>query len=106
MPDEYRIIMQPEAISGMEDAYRWIRRESGSVEIADTWLDGIVDEINSLSFMPTRCHLAEENDAFDVELRVQLYGKRSGTYRILFTIDADAVHVIYVRHGARARLFP
>ena len=106
MPEHFRVILQPEAIAGIEEAYRWIRRESGSVEIADKWLDGLADEIDSLSTMPGRCHLAEENDAWDLEVRVLLYGKRTGIYRILFTIDADEVHVLHVRHGARARLFP
>ena len=34
-------------------------------------------------------------------MRVLLYGKRQGTYRILFSIRGDAVHVLTVRHAAR-----
>jgi mRNA-degrading endonuclease RelE of RelBE toxin-antitoxin system len=33
-----------------------------------------------------------------------LHGKRSGRYRVLFTIQDHVVHVLHVRHGKRARL--
>lgn len=33
-----------------------------------------------------------------------LFGKRLGIYRILFTIEADTVQVLTVRHAARRSL--
>lgn len=35
---------------------------------------------------PERCAFAQENAFFPEDIRQLLYGKRSGVYRILFTI--------------------
>ncbi|HZW33521.1 MAG TPA: hypothetical protein VFF52_22570 [Isosphaeraceae bacterium] len=37
-------------------------------------------------------------------MRVLLYGKRRGVYRVLFTIRGDTVHVLTVRHSAQRSL--
>jgi hypothetical protein len=60
----------------------------------------LLDKIYTLENLPTRCPIAPENDAFDVEVRQLLFGK----YRILFWIDGRIVRVLHIRHGARRRL--
>jgi hypothetical protein len=37
-------------------------------------------------------------------MRLLLYGKRHGVYRVLFTIQGNAVYVLTVRHSAQQRL--
>ena len=35
-----------------------------------------------------------------------LYGRRSGVYRALFTIEERTVHVLHIRHSAQEELRP
>lgn len=102
MTKDYRVIIEPEALAGIESAYEWI--QGYSPERASTWLNGLLDAIQSLSTMPLRCPLALENDYFEEEIRQLLYGKRGRVYRILFTIRDSEVHILFVRHSAQAPL--
>ena len=104
MTEEFHIILLPEAIDGIERAYQWI--ESASPQRAHKWAKGLMEAIYSLKIFPGRCPLAPENAVFNEEIRQHLYGKRGGVYRILFTIQKDAVHILYVRHSARQWVTP
>ena len=104
MPDEYRIILQPEAYEGMESAYRYI--EQDSPERAHQWATGLMEAINSLATFPARCPLAPENEFFPQEIRQLLYGKGRGTYRVLFTIKGTTVSILHIRHSAQQTLKP
>lgn len=95
---KYKVILTPEAIQQAEKAFRWI--EKRAPENAVRWYDRLLDKIYSLEDLPTRCSIAPENDAFDVEVRQLLFGN----YRILFWIDARAVRVLHIRHGARRHI--
>ena len=53
---------------------------------------------------PHRCPLAPEDDEFSFEVRQLLYGSKQHRYRILFTIHADLVVIIHIRHGRRRHL--
>lgn len=65
------------------------------------WFEGLKEAIASLSTFPHRCPLAPENRQFPFEVRQLLYGRRAHVYRILFTIQAETVVVLHVRHGRR-----
>jgi plasmid stabilization system protein ParE len=68
------------------------------------WFRKIKEAVNSLAEMPERCTLAPENAEFPFEVRQLLYGNKPHQYRVLFTIEADAVVVIHIRHGRRRHL--
>lgn len=99
MDERYQVILESEAVEGMENAYRFI--EADSAESAGRWFTGLIAAVESLSMFPNRCPIAPENDVFDVEIRQLLYGKRSQVYRILFTVEENVVHVLHIRHGAQ-----
>lgn len=101
---KYRVIIEPPARENIDHAYLWIAERDP--EAAVKWFNGLEAAIQTLEDFPQRCPLAEENKAFDVEIRQLVYGKRAGAYRVLFTIRQDAVHVLHVRHGRRRRLRP
>ena len=65
---------------------------------------GIRAKINTLKTSPHRCPVDPDSAAYGTEVRVLLYGKRQGVYRVLFTIRGDAVFVLTVRHSAQRRL--
>jgi plasmid stabilization system protein ParE len=68
------------------------------------WLEGLKDALDSLSQLPHRCPHAPESVVFPFEVRQLLYGRKSHQYRVLFTIDADTVIVLHIRHGRRLPL--
>jgi len=100
----YRVEITAAALADAEEAFLWIYRDSP--EKAMQWLNAALHAIGSLESYPGRCALAPENDAFEQEIRQLLYGKRSGVYRILFTISGDGVVILHIRHGARRWLKP
>ena len=101
MPASFEIGIHPLALQGIEDAVAYIS-EHHSPEKAAEWADKLFDAIDSLGSMPDRCPLAPENGKWgDEELRQLLFQEYPSTYRILFHIDQNRVHVLQVRHGAR-----
>lgn len=101
---KYHLVIQPPALDEIENAYLWIKAEAP--QSADHWFDGLMAKLETLKEFPERCGLAEENEYFEDEIRQLLYGRRGGVYRILFTIQGNAVHVLHVRHAARRPLDP
>ena len=99
---KYRVLIQPTAKAELREAYRWYCNESPLA--ASRWLDKLLETIASLRTHPERCTLAPENDAFEETIRQLLYGKKRGTYRILFTIKEGVVEVLHIRHAAREHL--
>ena len=98
---KFRIKLQPRAQAEIAEAYAWYLESSPAA--ARKWLDGLHEKILSLKENPGRYPLAPENDAFEEEIRQLLYGKRSGVYRVLYTVRADEreVSVLHIRHAAR-----
>jgi hypothetical protein len=58
-----------------------------------------------LKTSPQRCPIDPDSEVYGEQVRVLLYGKRRGVYRVLFTIRGDTVHVLTVRHSAQRSLF-
>jgi plasmid stabilization system protein ParE len=68
------------------------------------WFRKLREEIASLSELPHRCPLAPESQEFPFEVVRQLiYGQKPHLYRVRFTIEADTVVVLHLRHGRRRR---
>ena len=100
----YQLILQPPALNDLDEAYQWIKQRSP--EAAARWFNGFVNALNSLTTSPQRCGLAPENDMIEPEIRQLLYGRRSGTYRALFTITHKEIRILHIRHAARQTLTP
>lgn len=98
----YRVVVEPRAANDIEAAYHWIAFQAP--ENAVKWFNGLNDALATLEHFPERCPHAPEDDFYEIEIRQLFYGKRIGRYRILFTIVADIVHILHVRHGARRQL--
>ena len=81
----------------------WLLSEQAG-EAGLRWFLGLREAVASLSEIPRRCMLAPENKAFPFEVRQLLYGNRPHVYRILFTIEENAVIVLHIRHGRRLPL--
>jgi toxin ParE1/3/4 len=68
------------------------------------WFLTMEEAIAFLAELPMRCKLAAEDKAFPFEVRELLHGDRPHIYRILFTIEADTVYNLHIRHGRRITL--
>ena len=71
-------------------------------EAAKRWRTSILHRIGLLSVVPLKHGLAPEAYALGVSIRQTIHG----AYRILYTVEEDAIIVHGVRHGARRRLGP
>jgi plasmid stabilization system protein ParE len=100
----YRVIILPRANDDIRRAALWIRERSKTAAIALRWARGIRAKIATLKTNPTRCPVDPDSDAYGEEVRLLLYGKRRGVYRVLFTIQGETVYVLTVRHSAQQRL--
>jgi plasmid stabilization system protein ParE len=100
----YRVILQPRAERDIGEAARFLLGESRSAAQALRWVRGVRAKIDTLRANPGRCPVDPDSDAYGQEVRVLLFGKRRGVYRILFSIDGDVVQVLTVRHAVRRSL--
>jgi plasmid stabilization system protein ParE len=97
----YRVVFQPQADRDIQQAARWLRDQSASLPIALRWVRSLRAKIDQLKTNPRRCPIDPDSNAYGEEVRVLLYGKRRGTYRVLFTIRGDVVYIVAVRHAAQ-----
>jgi toxin ParE1/3/4 len=101
---KYKLIIQPSALADLDDAYRWIAEHSPAS--AARLFNGFVAALTSLETMPERCEMAAESRYVGVKVRQLLYGRRGGTYRVLYTVRGREVHVLHIRHAARDFMSP
>ena len=93
----YRVEITEPAQQNIQGAYDWLGAES--LRAANTWIDGLLETVESLDTFPLRCPLAPESTDHPEEIRQILYG----SYRILFSVRKLKVFVLHVRHGSRDR---
>jgi plasmid stabilization system protein ParE len=100
----YRVLVQPRAEREIRAAARWIEDQSRSPARALRWVRGLRAKIETLKTYPKRYPVDPDSDVYGEEVRVLLYGKRQGIYRVLDAIRGDTVHVLAGRHSARRSL--
>ncbi len=97
--EKYHVEITAAAEAELQDAYQRIQEDSPAR--AARWRKRLLEQTQRLETLPERCPLAPENVFFAEDIRQLLYGRRSGVYRILFTIEKNTVYVLHIRHGAR-----
>jgi plasmid stabilization system protein ParE len=102
---KYRIELAATAKADIRQQAQWLHEQASPAK-ADQWLGGLYKAIDTLQTRPLRCPVAAESDKFPEEIRELLHGRRRHKHRIIFTIRADTVYVLYVRHSARDELEP
>lgn len=95
---EYTLGAQEE----LEDSYRWIKERAP--QAAEKWLDELIGKVESLVENPLRHPIAPENEKFTREIRLMLFRKRRGQFRIYYTIEKQRVVILSVRRSARKPL--
>lgn len=87
----YRVDISLPALADAEEAYLWVKYQAP--ESAGNWYEGLMQAVFSLENFPTRCPIASESADLGSEVRQLIYGKRSTTYRILFSIEENLTTV-------------
>jgi plasmid stabilization system protein ParE len=101
----YRVVFTPRARADALETFRWLMERSP--DAAARWYVGLEKAVASLRKNPGRHPVAEEeSELLGLTIRQMLYGRRRGVYRILFSIEGDAVFLHYVRHSARGPIEP
>ena len=99
----FQVIILPSAERDIGEAYEWWV-DQNEEEAAVRWYNRLLEVVFSLDTFPERCPLAPESKFLNAEIREIFHRRRQHKYRILFTVAADTVHVLHVRHGARLAL--
>jgi plasmid stabilization system protein ParE len=93
----YRLTIEQEAKDNLRAHYQNLRtRHPGSLYPSE-WYYGIRAAIRELARMADECGPAYEDRFFVERIRHRLFE----SYKILFAIRADRVHVLHIRHQAQ-----
>ena len=99
----FRVKQTTQADRDLDLILEWLMAQQAG-ETGLRWFQELKGTLDSLSELPHRCPLALENLEFPFEVRQLLYGRKPHQYRVLFTIEADAVIILHIRHGRRLPL--
>src|SRR3954452_24515439 len=92
----YRVQPTAQAEADINRIFAWL--SGRSPEGARRWYESFWDAAERLKSSPRSFALASEDDQFDEELRHILFRTRRGrTYRALFVVRVDSVHILCVR---------
>ncbi len=101
----YRVVFTARARADIIEQFCFLVDRSPSA--AARWYAGIEKAIAKLDKLPERHPIAQdETEQLGVTLRQMLYGRRPGVFRILFSVEGDAVTLHYIRHSARGPIEP
>lgn len=92
---EYRIELSLRAERDIEEAFAYIHSDAPLNAVK--WRRGLEAKLELLASMPTIFGAAPENRDSSKEVKQLVYGR----YRILYSLEADVVFVLSIRHGAR-----
>jgi plasmid stabilization system protein ParE len=92
----FRVRIELEAKNNIRKHYQNLRsRDSGS-DYPDRWYYGLRAAIWDLGSSAEQCGVAYEDRFFAETIRQRLFD----SYKILFAIREDTVHVLHIRHQA------
>jgi len=97
MAETYRIVLTPEALSDLTDISNYIRESSPLT--ADRVIGDILNGIESLAFMPSRCRLIGKSRKRGQSVHALLVHPFIVHFRLV--TDTSAVYILSVRHGAQ-----
>lgn len=99
---QFQIIITPSAKADIFETNTWLLENH--LDTANSWLWEISKAVSSLSKFPTRCQISQESEAFDVEVRQLIFGKKPHIYRILFSIQNEIIYILRVRSTKQKNL--
>jgi plasmid stabilization system protein ParE len=93
----FRVRMEAEARDNLRQHHRNPQSRNPGSAYPDRWYFGIREAIRGLGASARECGLAYEDRFFAETIRQRLFD----SYKILFVIREDRVHVLHIRHQAQ-----
>ncbi|HYR10564.1 MAG TPA: hypothetical protein VEQ60_22500 [Longimicrobium sp.] len=93
----FRVRIEAEAKDNLREHYQNPRSRNPGSEYPNRWFAGIRAAIRDLATSAQGCGLAYEDRFFAETIRQRLFD----SYKILFVIREDRVHVLHIRHPAQ-----
>jgi plasmid stabilization system protein ParE len=93
----FRVRMEAEAKDNLREHYQNLRLRNPDSAYPNRWYFGIRAAIRDLAESAKECGLAYEDRFFTEPIRQRLFD----SYKILFVIREDRVHVLHIRHQAQ-----
>ncbi|MEM8527685.1 MAG: type II toxin-antitoxin system RelE/ParE family toxin [Bacteroidota bacterium] len=90
MAQQYKVIITPFAELGLENIVKYIG-ENASTEVANKVLDGILEAIDDLSYMPQKNTIIPEISEQKIYRRILKW-----SYKIVYTIREEDILVVVV----------
>src|SRR5262245_48981170 len=97
------VLIRPGAAADLSRIAGYISQRVSQTS-ANRWLAAIQATIARLATDADQFPQADEAAALGIDLRELHHGRQRHVYRILFTVDADTVNVLRVRHAAQDHL--
>lgn len=98
---KFRVVIQPQAAQDVRRQFEWLRDRS--LDGAKSWYGAWLRTVDRLSRDPRLFGSAPESAYLSFEARQVTFRTRSGrSYRAIFTIVGDEVHVLHVRGPGQA----
>ncbi len=101
----FQVRLTQKALRDAEAVLSWFHQQQADVAGAK-WFSALMAKIDTLQRQPQRCPVAVEAAELGIDLRELHFGRRQGTYRILFIIDKKTVEILHIRHAARDTVGP
>lgn len=93
----FRVITEDEAENNLRTHYLNLQKKYPESDYPVKWYHGIREAILDLAVSAKNCGTAYEDKFFQEHIRHRLYD----SYKVLFTIRGDVVHVLHIRHQAQ-----
>lgn len=90
----FRVRMEAEAKDNLREHYQNLWSRNPGSEYPDRWYFGIRAASRELGTSARECGLAYEDRFFAETIRQRLFD----SYKVLFVIREDRVHVLHIRH--------
>ncbi len=93
----FQVILELEAKNNLRAHYLYLQTHSPGSAYPERWYAGIRAAIRDRATTAEECGLAYEDRFFAETIRQRLHD----SYKILFTIRGNRVHVLHIRHQAQ-----
>lgn len=93
----FRVRIEAEAKNNLRTHYQNLRARNPGPSYPERWYHGIRAAIRDLADSAPHCGLAYEDRFFAEPIRQRLFD----SYKILFVIREQTVHVLHIRHQAQ-----
>lgn len=93
----FRVRIEAEAKDNIREHHRNLRQRNPGSGYPDRWYAGVRAAIRDLAVSAQECGPAYEDRFFTETIRQRLFD----SYKILFVIRDDCVHVLHIRHQAQ-----